>query len=268
MNFISDHLNWFKDTGEEIKTEEGKTIRIFIFDYVYDEKILNSWACHFRNHYCLDNEIDILRDGTNLTRKEYLEKIKFPDKSSYPGPLTRAGDFSEILISDYLEYILGYWVPRTRYRDKVRRNESTKGVDIIGFKFFHSHKFSAKDELITWEVKSKYTGKLNESILQKAIKDSGKDFNIRLAESLNSIKQRLEKNKEKISRFQNFDDNPYKLRNGAAAFIVSTLLKREINTGKTTSNHPNQENLSLIIVHGKNMMDLIHELYKRAANEA
>jgi hypothetical protein len=34
------------------------------------------------------------------------------------------------------------------------------------------------------------------------------------------------------------------------------------------SNHPNGDNLRLIIIRGPSMMDLVHALYARAANEA
>jgi hypothetical protein len=34
------------------------------------------------------------------------------------------------------------------------------------------------------------------------------------------------------------------------------------------SKHPNSDNLRLIIIRGTSMMDLVHALYARAANEA
>lgn len=100
-----------------------------------DEAILSAWAKHFRNHYCLDSQIDALRKGTPRSRTGYLTQIKFPDAAQAPGPSIRAGDFAEVLVTDYVEFAMRLWVPRTRYDHKVARNESTKGTDIIGFKF-------------------------------------------------------------------------------------------------------------------------------------
>jgi hypothetical protein len=33
-------------------------------------------------------------------------------------------------------------------------------------------------------------------------------------------------------------------------------------------NHPNAENLMVLVIHGEDLMKLVHELYKRAADEA
>ena len=121
-------LQWLDDTGERLQTTDGKTVEVWEFRHQNDQNVLSAWASHFRNHYCLDTEIDNYRRGYNYSRSEYLKNIIFPDERTAPGPSIRAGDFGEILVADYLEYILGFWVPRTRYGDKTIRNESTKGV--------------------------------------------------------------------------------------------------------------------------------------------
>lgn len=122
-----------------------------------------------------------------MSKKDYLLTLKFPAQTGTPGPSVRSGDFSEILISDYLEYILNYWVPRTRYSNKINRNSSPMGSDIIGFKLFDSNETN-KDILTVIEAKASYTN-TTENRLQKAIDDSRKD-NVRIAESLNAMKQR------------------------------------------------------------------------------
>lgn len=50
-----------------------------------------------------------------MTKQEYLLSQKFPDAKEGFGPGSRSGDFAELLISDYLEFILGYAVHRERY---------------------------------------------------------------------------------------------------------------------------------------------------------
>ena len=113
--------------------------------------------------------------------------MKFPDKAKAPGPSIRAGDFAEILVADYLTYLQGYTVPRTRYDRKGVPNESTKGPDVLAFKTQEDN--PSNDELLVYEVKAKLSA-TPKPMLQEAIDHSGKDY-LRLGESLNGIKQRM-----------------------------------------------------------------------------
>jgi len=266
-----EHLIWLEKQDEPLQTSDGKVVTVYKLNHKEDELILSSWAKHFRNHYCLDEQIDFLKRGYGFSRKDYLTTIKFPDPLNNPGPGIRSGDFGEILFADYLQYILNYWVPRTRYSDKDIRNESSKGSDIIGFKFT-AGKESPSDSLMIIESKAKLTGSKNENILQKAVDHSGKDYT-RKAESLNAIKQRLlDKNRideaVSIERFQGQAEQPYKEINGAALLILSSILDDSILCQTETKSHPNYDNLELIVIHGEDISDLIKKLYDRAANEA
>lgn len=272
MPWSSKHISWLKDTGEVLNTSDGKEVKIFEFQHNSDEGILFSWGKHFRNHYCFDSDIDYLRKGYKFSRAEYLNNIKFPDPKAAPGPSIRAGDFGEVLVADYLEYLLGYWVPRTRYGDKTIRNESTKGTDIIGFRFVNNGKISPKDELAVFEAKAQFSGNKAKARLQDAVDGSAKDF-VRKAESLNAIKQRLHsrnelENAEKIERFQNEVDYPYTEVYGAVALFENRLFDSKLTSSTLTSAHPNNGNLALIVIKGDQMMPLVHELYRRAADEA
>lgn len=95
------HMNWLIDTRESINTVAGVEIKVFEFMHQQDEAVLSAWAKHFRNHYCKDEEIDFLIEGTGRSRAEYLTSVKFPSQNGAPGPSIRAGDFGEILVSDY-----------------------------------------------------------------------------------------------------------------------------------------------------------------------
>jgi len=266
------HLNWLIDTGQRLKTADAKTVRVFEFRHQTSDKVLSDWATHFRNHYCLDSEINTLRKGTGYSRTDYLNEIKFPDASVAPGPSIRAGDFSEILIADYLQYLLGYWVPRNRYCDKINRNESSKGSDILGFKIILEGQESAKDALAIYEVKSRFSGTKPFNRLQEAVTDSCKDIT-RRAESLNAIKQHLLDKKQngyipRVERFQNPVDHPYEEVWGAVALFSTACFSADLICETDTSIHPNNKSLILIVVHGQDMMKLVHDLYRRAANEA
>lgn len=270
--WTSKHLKWLIDTGERPITADGKVVEIWEFRYEADDAVLSAWAKHFRNHYCLDTEIDYYRRGYKYSRADYLNEIKFPDPQVAPGPSIRSGDFGETLVADFLEYILGYWVPRTRYADKDIRNESSKGSDVIGFKFVADGTESSDDMLFIFEAKAQFSGSAPNPKLQEAIDHSQKDQR-RKGESLNAIKQRLhEKGKEDqavlIERFQDPVGNPYVEYSGAAALFSTNLYTEQSIQSTHADQHPNAANLKLIVIHGQELMKLIHELYRRAADEA
>ena len=273
---ILQHIKkWLTKTSGTLNTADSKTVEIWELKYGSNDVILSSWAKHFRNHYCSDNQIDSLCSGTGLTHTEYLNQIKFPDSNRAPGPSIRAGDFGEILVADFLEYILSYWVPRTRYDNKNIRNESTKGSDIIGFRFVNSNTINPinpMDELAIFEAKAQFSSSKSSPRLQDAVDDSGKD-KIRKAETLNAIKQRFldrheEDNAKKIERFQNEEDSPYKEIYGAVALFDNRFFNHVLESSTDSSSHPSLTNLTMIVIKGDDMMKLVNELYKRAADEA
>lgn len=276
------HLKWLVDTGQWLETADGKTIAVWELRHKNDAAVLSAWAKHFRNHYCSDDDLDFLRGSQS--RKDYLEKIKFPSSTSKLGPSVRAGDFGEILIADYLQWILGYSVPRLRWNAKIVRDESSKGSDVIGFHFYDETGTSAKDSLAVFESKTGFSAGSIANRMQDAINDSAKDH-IRIDESLNYIKQRLyekgdKEQAKKVERFQNPVDNPYREVFGAAAIYSSEHLDTSVVSAADTLKipkspksdefqpHPNSDDLVLVVIKGKDIMTLVHELYRRAADEA
>jgi hypothetical protein len=264
------HIHWLIDTGIRLKTVDGKDIEVWEFRHKHDSLLLSEWAAHFRNQYCSDTQIDTLREGTGMSRMEYLTNRKFPSKTTKLGPSIRSGDFGEILIADYLEFICNYWVPRSR-SSRTIRDEADKGSDIIGIKIIHPGTFSQNDEMIIFEAKAAFSS-TKRNRLQDAVNASNKD-EVRKGESLNAMKQRfLDKRKkemaEKIQRFQNILDNPFIEKSGAAAILENSVFDKTKFDETATSFHYNYNSLSLIVVKGENMMPLVHELYKRAADEA
>jgi hypothetical protein len=272
MPWTNEHIPWLKERKHGLKTSNGKDVKVYDFTPdLTESKIMSAWAKHFRNHYAFDDEIDILRDGTGLSRKEYLNNLKFPNATLGFGPGIRSGDFGEILMSDYLEYILDHWVPRTRYGNKTIRDESTKGADLIGFKIFDDTR-SEKDILTVIEAKAQFSGTEVKPRLQDAVDDSAKDT-IRLAESLNAMKQRLYDKGSKteavfISRFQSPTDLPYKLQFGAAALFCNTVYDDISITDCSTASHPENKNLFLVLIQSDAFMKTVHKLFEIAADEA
>jgi len=252
---------------ENIITNEGKNIEIYELNINKDEEILNEWAHHFRKQYCEDDMLNKLINGTGMSKQEWLLENKFPSEKVAPGPSTRAGDFGELLIADYIEYILSYYVPRTKYSNKINPNMSQPGSDVIGFKFSRE-KETVKDELYVIEVKTRASVcNETENRLQEAIDDSNKDIE-RLAISLSAMRQRLielkrEDESKIVKRFQNNADKPYKTKYGATAIYTTEMLDLEkIKEIKITNEH---DSLDLFIIHIDNLMSFINELYRRAS---
>lgn len=254
-------------------TSDGHPIDVWDLSAPPTTALTSDWAKKFRQHYCADADIDDLCSGPGLCRSEYLTQLVFPNKAIAPGPAIRSGDFAELLISDYIEYLLGYWVPRAKYAGKSSPDESVKGVDILGFRQFSAPAVSPKDTLLAFEVKAQLSDGKYTDRLQTAINDSSKDH-LRRAISLNATKQRL-KNLGQIDRailverFQNIADRPYIYLSGAAAVLSDTAYDVPAIQSKTSVvNHQNTPNIKLVVIRGNELMKLVHALYERAANEA
>lgn len=222
------HLAWFVDTGKRLTTVDHHEVQVWELRHSDDPIVLSAWAKHFREHYCDDEMLKKLAKGTGMAHGEYLVNIKFPDAKKAPGPSIRAGDFAEIVVADYIEYKLGYWCPRQlRYDSKAIRNESTKGCDVIGFRFVEDGTVNPNDELFVFEAKASLSGNRPINRLQDSVDDSLKD-RLREAMTLNALKQRyLERGEsqsaQKVERFQNEADRPFRRISGAAAVITDPL---------------------------------------------
>lgn len=262
------YVNWYSEE-DSLYTGDGKGITILNLEREDNDEILNEWAEHFRGNYRSMEDLEYDIEDTGRTKEEYLTNDIFPDKKVKPGPATRVGDFCELLVADYIEFVRDYYVPRTRYCRKINRNMSSPGSDVLAFKI--NGKSARKDEVFVIEVKGTADPKSASKgyrRLQDAIDDSGKDI-VRYSESLNAAKRRLRdmgdnEHAKLIGRFQNYADRPYVVKYGASAVLTNDVFiaKDMINT--TTQNH-NGENLELIVVHTQNLKKLIDELYRRAA---
>ena len=267
------YLSSLSKCAESLSTSDGRCIDVWELTVTQAGDQLSEWATRFRQQYCSDDEIDALIAGTGLTRSEYLTQLVFPDRATAPGPGIRAGDFAELLISDYVEHLLGYWVPRGKYAEKASRDESVKGVDIVGFRVTNPLKHMPTDTLLAFEVKAQLSGNKYGGRLQSAIDDSSKDY-IRRAMTLNATKRRLLRAGETdralvVQRFQNLADHPYVYRSGAAAVLSDAAYDKEkVQSGTKAAEHQNAANLELIVVRGKELMKLVHEIYERATHEA
>ncbi len=253
---------------QSLYTKDGKEISVLRLEVGNEEKVLDEWAMHFREQYRYLEDLDFEIHGTGRTRQEQLRDYVFPSDSIPPGPSTRVGEFCEILVADYIEFVCNYYVPRIKYRDKFNRNVPVTGSDVYGFKI--GKKASSKDEAIIFEVKGTSTPKGNpkgNERLQEAIEHSSKDLS-RYAETLNATKMRLyhmgkKKEAKIIERFQNKTDRPYILKYGAAAVLTEEKFITSDMINVTAEEHTG--NVELIVIYTKDLKSLIDGMYRRAA---
>jgi len=259
-----EHCEWFEDTGTVLSTSDNKAVRVLRFNYQEDIHVLNAWAIHFRRHYCSDSDLAASCAAMGMTAADYLRDIKLPGLTA-PGPSIRSGDFSEILVADYIQYLLGYVVPRTRYDRKDTRDSSTKGIDILGFKYIDKENPGEDDELITCEVKASLTAPASNN-LQAAINGSKLDFEIRLPLALNAAYQRLRDRGDletatALERFMNQTVRPY-TNISAAVLMCSDAAWREQLVIESEGAHPNTR-LELLVFLGNDLMTLANRLYEQ-----
>ena len=250
---------------DEIILSSGNKIKVFELEEL-DDDMFDEWANHFRQIYCSDDKIDILRNGTGLSRKDFLLSKVFPrDKIGF-GPATRLGDFAELLVADYLTYNLDYFVPKDRYVGKFNRNTSSQGTDVIGLKK-QSSQDTMKDEMIILEVKAKARNKVAISRLQEAVNDVQDNEDEKAAVTLLAIKHRAMDRGDMdmvnlITRFQNITDNPFTIKYGAAAVQDKSLFSKPL-VGMTVA-HDSVK--TLLFINRKQLMDLVNGLYEKAAD--
>ena len=61
------HHNWFSDTGTELTTTTGQTVKVIDFNHIEDEQMMSASAKHFRNQYIQDEQIDEARTPMGLS---------------------------------------------------------------------------------------------------------------------------------------------------------------------------------------------------------
>lgn len=260
------HCEWFIDTGRTLSTVDGQVVKIIEFQHLSDEAVLAEWALHLRRHYASDHELVENSRAMGMSKSDYLREIKFPNTIP-PGPSVLSGDFSEILIADYIQFLLNFNVPRTRYDRKSTQNESVRGTDILAFKL-NGTRVSRRDELLTVEVKGALkSNPRGSNPFQNAIRDSIADFETRLPLALNATLQRLKdrgemQSAQNVERFMNKIAHPYKHTTGAFVVCSNNSWRNSFVT-QANANHPNS-NTFFLAVTGADLMDLAKQLYEIA----
>lgn len=260
------YINWIiNEAGVVLK--ENTPIECYKIDYTADEELLDDWALHIRRNYIEDDML--LDDATinGMTVEQYLKEFIIPQKGEPFGATARSGDIGEIIISDLLEFILEYSVPRYKMKNRSGKNNSQQGTDIIAYKFCRADRTpSENDELVAAEVKCKLT-KTDYSVLEDAIKHSGKDTH-RLARSVDYCRKRLRElghvaEMQEIVRFLNKTEKNYKVTYVAAGINSCESVDSPIELSVLDNQLGIKSGQKIFFIHGRKLMDLTHNLFER-----
>jgi len=128
------YIKWLI-SEQSVRLEDGIAISCYKLDYSIDDDLFDEWALHIRRHYESDDELKESLIATSLSIEEYLKTFVIPQKSDPFGPTSRSNDFTEIMISDLVEFINGYTVPRCKQDNRSGKTNSAHGTDILAYKF-------------------------------------------------------------------------------------------------------------------------------------
>lgn len=260
------YINWLiEEDGMVIK--ENTPIRCYKIDYKADMEILDDWALHIRRNYIDDS--DLLDDSSvnGMSVEQYLKEYVIPQKHEDLGPTARAADIGEIIVSDLLEFVLKYSVPRYKMKNRSGKNNSQHGTDIIAYKFYKEDKTpNEHDELVAAEVKATLT-KMDYGVLETAIKASSQDT-YRLARTIDHCRKRLKElgytsEMYDVSRFLNKPEKDYKITYVAAGINSCETVTSPIELSVTDDRLGIRTGQKIFFIHGKRLMDLTHEIYER-----
>jgi len=261
------YINWFVEESN-IVLEDGIPITCYRLDYKTDETIFNDWALHLRRHYESDEELEKSLLETNLPLEDYLRKLVIPQKEDTFGASSRSNDFTEIMISDLVEFIHGYITPRCKQKNRSGKTQSEHGSDILAYKFNHRKKIpSEKDELLVIEVKAGLS--TNDYIpITDAVNASHEYDEVRHTHTLNYYRKQLHylKNEDQaneISRFQQKSECDYLITYIASAIISRNIIPNNIILGIKGEELELRNNNKVFLIHGDKLMDLAHNIYER-----
>lgn len=260
------YINWIiEEKGIQIK--DNIPITCFKINYEMNDDVLDDWALHIRRHYIRDEELDEESKLSQLEIEQYLREHVIPQKNEPLGCTARSSDLTEILVSDLIEFILGYKTPRCKQWNRSGKNNSEHGTDVVGYKYASEDcSPTERDELIAAEVKALLSSNKYTPLLD-AITDSKLDEH-RLARSIIYYRKKLKsmgKNGEaqEIERFLFKPEKDYNIIYLATAINSREITDKIIDLGISGEELVIKHNQRVFYIHGKKLMDLAHEVYER-----
>lgn len=268
------YIDWLLEE-ENVILEDEKIINCYKLDYKSDSLILDEWAKHIRTHYATDEDIEEGSIINGISIEEYLREYIIPQKTDEMGGTARANAWSEIIFSDLLQFLLGYCVPRCRLYNMSGKTVSEHGTDVIGYKFYNADKEPhINDELVSMEVKA-VLSQAKIEVVSSAVAGSKKDED-RISRSLDYYRKKLKMmgkkdEAEDIKRFQLVTVREYQTKLLAAGVTsIEELdaknvegIEMKVLVGIRGDNLEIATGENIFFIHGKRLMDLVHEIFER-----
>ena len=179
----------------------------------------------------------------------------------------RSGDFTEILVSDLLEFVHNYKVPRCKQQNRANKDRSTQGTDIVGYYYVNPDgKPSTRDELVAAEVKGLLSSGSYE-VLEKAAKDSQED-EFRLATTLNFYRKQLKcignhEEAKRIARFQQKSEVQFHIRYLGVGVASISQIEDGLIPNYSSDDLMLSTGHEIFMMNGNKLMALAHDLYAR-----
>lgn len=254
-----DFIKWLVEEKDVLIA--GVSTRCFRLEGNIDEKALQRWALHVRRHYIRDDELSDYVSYYGISPEEHLRDRCVPDI-----PQIMSGDFAEIMISDLLQFVEGYEVPRYKQHGRTDKNSSEHGSDVIAYKVADPEKPNTTDELLAIEVKSRSASADLTGAISEASKDSKKDRS-RVAMTLSYYSMRSFKSEDwqtsaELRRFLKASEHPFteSFAIGVVAGVENVKFQLD---GKNAFDFLIHQNDRVFIIHKDHLMDLIREVYSR-----
>ncbi len=248
--FVMDVIPIVLDSGETI-------IPYSIGNLTENEK--DEWAKHILAHYTSKDNIIQGAKLEHCTEEEYIRNRVLPSVTTQAKDVS--GNFGEIVFCDFIEYVLGYNVPRYKLYENMPGNP-TQGIDIVAYKKDISK--SENDIVIFSEIKSRLSCK-NCKILQEAINDIAKRKEQDFALALDMARRKLRDMKndaemEDIMRFQDSEKPCKRLKYAgiitSADYCTATdFIGVRIESGYKIEAH---------VLYAKELWLLVKDLWERA----
>ena len=239
----------------------GVSMRCFRIEGRIDDKILQEWALHIRRHYVRDDELTNYVNCYEVPIEQHLREDCIPNV-----PRIRGGDFAEIVISDLIQFIERYEVPRYKQHGREDKNRSGHGTDVIAYKLSDPKIPSENDELLAVEVKSRSASTDLKGAITEAAEDSLKDRS-RTAMTLayyaeRSLRACDTRTSQELKRFLHASEHPFKetFAIGAVAGLVNA--QRHL-ANKSASDLMIRHDTKIFVIHGAKLMELVNNVYNR-----
>ena len=261
------YVNWLIEESS-VMFEDGIPLTCYCLDYKMDDDVYCDWAHHIRRHYESDEELRESLETTQMSVEEYLRTYIVPQKDDGFGSTSRSNDFTEIMISDLLEFVKGYTVPRCKQRNRSGKTQSEHGTDILAYRYAKGYQTpSSKDELLAVEVKAGLSSD-DYAPIGTAVADSHKYDEVRHSHTLNYYRKKLKsinniQQANEISRFQQKSEHDYIITYIASAIISRKSISKNVILGVRGDNLELRQNNKVFLVHGHKLMELAHEIYER-----